>query len=342
MQVISESEYRKQIKGGTFGSALFFGEEDYLKSHTLSLLSEAACPDPSAAFFDLSRLDYADYTPEKLTDLILPLPMMSEKKLISLTGFDFNGMKQSETDELCRVLELAMSYEYNVIVVTVASGNIDEGYSISKPSAVIKKLGQYLTPVKFEKSTPEKLALWSKRHFDHGGIKADTKTLEFFIGYCGSSMYRLANEIEKLCAYLAYNGRDILTENDIRNVTSADTEFDAFALAGAIMENRREAALSVLEFLKFKRTDPLMIFGEISKTVCDLIMIKRLTDDGMSTFDIGKAGYMNEYRAKIYARSAARLSYEKLYKKLEACNEADRLLKLSSGGYSPIEMLICS
>lgn len=342
MQVISEAEFRKRLKNGTDTGYLFYGEEDYLKSHALSLISKAVCPDETSAFFDSSKIDYLDYSAEKLRDKILPPPMMSKKKLIVLQGFDFGSVKSGETDDLCSALSLLKNYEYNTVVLTIASGCIDEGYSAAKPSAIINKLSEFLIPVRFEKSTPQKLAAWAGKHFEHGGITADEKTLEFFISYCGTSMYKLANETEKLCAYLGYHGKTSLSEEDIRSVSVADTEFDTFALAGAIMEGRSSVALAVLDFLKFKRTDPIIIFGEISKTFCDLLMVKRLTEDGMSPYDIGKAKLMNEYRAKIYARSASKISYGRLHSKIRACTEADRLLKQGSGGYYALEMIICS
>lgn len=342
MQVINESDFRKHLKSGLGTGYLFYGEEDYLKAHALSMAANTICPDPTFAFFDTSKIDILDYSPEKLTDAIMPPPMMSEKKLITLTGFDFGTLRQNEVDNLCQVLALLSTYDYNTLILCVASGCIDEGYSAAKPSAIINKLSQYLTPVKFEKSTPQKLCAWAVKHFEHGGVKIAADTLEFFVSYCGTGMYRLANEIDKLCAYVLYHERDTVTKDDIRTVSVADTEFDTFALAGAIMEGRNADALAVLDFLKFKRTDPLIIFGEVSRTFCDLLMIKRLSDDGMTPFDIGKAKIMNEYRAKIYARSASKIPYDRLYRKIELCTDADRQLKLSPQGYSSIEMLICA
>ena len=342
MQVISDSEFRKQIKSGLGSGYLFYGEEDYLKAHSISLAADALCPDPSFVLFNSMKLDILDYSPGKLLDLLMPPPMMAKKKLITLTGFDFGTLRQNEIDALCEVLAILPEYDYNTVILCVSAGCVDEGYSAAKPSAIINKLSQYLTPVRFEKSTPQKLASWAVRHFEHGGVKIGSEALEFFISYCGTGMYKLANEIDKLCAYVLYSGRGEVTKEDIREVSIADTEFDTFALAGAIMEGRNADALAVLDFLRFKRTDPLMIFGEISRTFCDLLMIKRLTDGGMTPFDIGKAKLMNEYRAKIYARSASKIPYERLYRKINLCTDADRQLKLSPKGYSAIEMLICA
>lgn len=342
LKVITDSEFRAQIKKDLGTGYLFYGEEDYLKAHAISLIKDKVSPDPAYAFFNIIKLDILDYTPEKLTDALMPPPMMADRKLITLTGFDFTALKQSEIDELCSVLSLVSEYDYNTVVISVASECIDEGYSPAKPSDVINKLSEYLQPVIFEKSTPAKLSSWVARHFSHSGVKISSETVNFLIDYCGTSMYRLSNEIEKLCAYVLYSGRNEVTDEDIRYVAVAGVDFDAFALTDAIMEERASDALAVLDFLKSKKVDPLIIFGEISRTFCDLLIAKNLAEDGMTPFEIGKAKLMNEYRAKICLRRASKMSREKLCRKIKLCAEADKQLKLSPRGYSPIEMLICS
>lgn len=342
MDIITEAEFRRQIKNAPRTGYLFYGDEDYLKAHAVALAREVISPEPAFSFFNEFCIDATDYTSEKLIDALTPLPMQSERKIIFLMGFDFNSMKSGEIDELCSTLSLLTEYDYNTVIISVAAGCIDEGYSPSKPSAILTKLGSVLTLVRFEKSTVPKICVWAEKHFEHGGVKISNPVLSFFVNYCGTDMYKLSGEIDKLCAYVKYDGRTEVTEYDIREVSAADTEFDSFALANAIMEGRNSDALAVLDFLRFKRADPLILFGEISKTFCDLLMIKRLSDDGMSPADIGKAKLMNEYRAKIYARAASRIPYERLYRKIEICTEADRKLKLSPEGYSALEFLICS
>lgn len=340
---ISDSEFRKQAKSGLGTGYLFFGDEDYLKLHAVRLAQEAVAPDPSFALFNIIKLSYEDFTPEKLTDAMQPPPMMADRKLIILTGFDFTTMRASETDELCEALGALGDYDFNTVILSVAAGNIDDGYQSNKSTSPLKKLCKYLCPVKFDKCTPSRLAVWAMKHFEHNGVQASDGVVDFFISYCGSSMMRLSSEIEKLCAYVLFEKRTSVTREDVRNVCCADTEYDSFAFANAIMEGRTQDALSILDYMKFKRIDPLVIFGETSKTFCDLLLVRQLAESGMSPADMAREKYMNEYRAKIYLRSAARLPLETLHRKIELCGETDKKIKLSSGGggYAPLEMLIC-
>lgn len=344
MKIISDSDLRKELKNGSISQGyLFFGDEDYMKTNALKLARAAVAPDESFAPFNDIRLDALDFSPSKLLDALMPPPMMTEKKIVTVSGLDFTAMRQGDFNALLEVLGTLAEYDYNLLIINVASGLIDEGYSASKPSAMITKLGEFLTPVRFDKITPARLAGWAIKHFEHGGATSDDKTAAFFIDYCGSDMFKLANEAEKLCAYAHATGRTTITTDDVKNICIPETEFDSFSFTNAIMDGRNSDALDILEYLKFRRVDPIAIFGDISRTVCDILMIKRLTDDGMSSADIGASKIMNEYRAKIYARAARSVSYETLYRRLESLSETDKRLKLSgSGDYLAIELFICS
>ncbi len=342
MKIMTESEFRKEVKVRPATGYLFYGDEDYMKANALRTARAAVSTDESFAFFNDIRIDALDFTPAKLLDALMPPPMSSEKKLVTVSGLDFTAMRQSDIADICEVLAVLPEYDYNVLIINVAAGLIDEGYSAQKPSALLTKLGEYLSLVRFEKVSPARLCGWAIKHFEHGGVKADEKTARFFVDYCGGDMFRLSGEAEKLCAYVLWNGRDSVTEADIRNVCVSETDFDSFAFANAVMEGRNGDALEILDFLKFRRVDPLIIFGDISRTICDILTIKRLIDDGMTCADIGKAKIMNEYRAKIYARAAQKTDYKTLYRRIELCAETDRRLKLSPQGYGAIEMFICS
>lgn len=341
---ISDSDFRRQAKSAPGTGYLFYGDEDYLKIHAVRLVQDIVAPDPAFALFNVVKIAYEDYTPEKLVDAMQPPPMMADRKLILLTGFDFTSMRATETDELLEALDALKEYDFNTVILSVASGLVDEGYSVSKPSAILKKLGEKLCAVKFDKCTPGRLAVWANKHFAHNGVNISDGAVDFFINYCGSSMMRLANEIEKLCAYVLYEGREEATREDIRLVCCADTEYDNFAFANAIAEGRSQDALSILDYMKFKRVDPLIIFGETSKTFCDMLLVKQLSEAGMTPADMAREKYLNDFRAKILLRSASRLSLESLHRKIALCEETDRKNKLSfgSGSYVPLEMLICT
>ena len=50
MDLLRESDFRKEIKASPRAGYLFFGDEDYLKAFAVKSARDAICPDPSFAF----------------------------------------------------------------------------------------------------------------------------------------------------------------------------------------------------------------------------------------------------------------------------------------------------
>ena len=342
MEIIKEDQFRKQIKKGLSGAYLFFGDEDYMKSFALRSAREAICPDETFALFNEMKLDALDYSASALLDAIMPMPMMSEQKLITVNGLDINGLKQKELDELCEALESLKEYDYNVVIITVPAGLIDEGNLPKRPSSLLSRIGEFATPVLFEPVTGARLVSWVGKHFEHHGVKASPEVAAKLIAYSGRSMFTLSFETEKLSYYVLWNGRDTVTEADVLNVSIGEISTDAFTLANAILDGRNEDALTALGVMKFRRVEPLILLGEVSRVICDLISVKSLIEKGLPTSEAASILKMNEYKARLYASGAASRSMKKLRRALELCSEADLSLKLSPTGYAPIEKLVCS
>lgn len=342
MNTIKEDAFRKQIKKGLSGGYLFFGEEDYMKAHALRTAREAICPDPTFALFNDIRLDALDYTPDALIDALMPPPMMADNKIVSVTGLSITSMRSGEIDDLCDALTSLREYDYNVFILSIPAGQIDEG-TPKKPSAAFSKLSEYLTPVSFESVSGARLVSWVGKHFEHNGVHADAETCAFLIEYSGRSMFTLSAETEKLSYYVLHNGRDTVTKDDVRNVSVSVVATDAFALTNAILDGKPEQALEVLSVMKFRRVEPVIILSEVSRVICDLISVKSLLDRNVPQGEIGRMLFRsNDYRTRIHVKGASQTSMQRLRRAVELCSEADLALKLSPQGYIAIEKLICS
>ena len=342
MELLKESDYKKELKTGLRSGYLFFCEEDYLKSFALRQTREVLSPDPTLAFFNEMRIDALEYTPQRLLDALTPLPMMADKKLITLSGLNFNTMHTNELEDLCEVLGELKVYDYNVLIVYASADCLEPGYLPQKPSPPLKALGEHLTPVQFPRCTTSKLVTWIQRHFNHNGVEASPTLCSQMAEYCGHSMYVLANEIDKLSYYLLYHGKKEATWELTEQICTPANEFDAFALTNAVMANRQDTALSILSDYKFRRVDPLVIFGEVTRTICDMIGVQTMTAQGASVPEIMAAlNLRSEYKVELYQRSLRQAKPERLKRALEACTTADAHLKLSPKGYTELEKLIC-
>ena len=341
MEILKESDFRKECKSAPRTGYLLFGEEDYLKSFAVQTAKEFCSPDPTFSFFNEMTLDALDFTPSKLLEALMPMPMMSERKLVVVKGLNFVTMRPNELDALCEVLEALGDYDYNLLLIHVASDCLDAGFLPKRPSSTLTKLAQYLTPVQFERCTTSKLAAWTQKHFLHNGIQAPAAFCNRMIEYCGHSMYILASEIDKLSFYLLSHGLTEPDEDTLVLVCTPANEYDTFAFTNSIMEGRTEAALGILADYRFRRIDPLFVLGDVTKIICEMIAVRAMTSDGASVADIAAALKLHEFKVGLYQKSLRHSSDARLRRMLSACTDADSSIKNSSKGYAPLERLIC-
>jgi DNA polymerase III delta subunit len=343
MEIIKEDAFRKQLKTGLSGAYIFFGDEDYLKGFSLKSARELICSDPSFAVFNDIRIDPIDYSPDALVNALMPMPMLGEKKIVTISGLSFSSIKGNELDALVEAISTINEYDYNVLIISVPAGHIDEGRLPKAPSKALKALSEVATPVHFEPISGARLTAWVAKHFEHHGATATPAVCNMLIEKCGRSMFSLANETEKLSFYVLQNGRKEVKADDVERVACSVLTTDAYALANAILDSNHAKAIEALHVMKFRRIDPVLVLPEVTHAICDLFMIKTLQDDGCPLAEIGKIlGIKSEYRIKIYATASAGKSRESFIRAIRLCSEADLALKRSYGGYEAIEKLICS
>ena len=344
LTILKETDFRKALKAAATGGYLFFGEEDYMKSASIRMARQSVAEaDPAMAAFNDIHLDGLDFTPSALLDAITVPPMGSDRKIITVTGMNFNTLRASDLDKLCEALAEIPDYRYNLVIFSAAADALDGGTLPKKPSELLTTLGEYLRPVYFERNTPAKLAGWVQKHYLHGGVQADPKVCQFTVEYCGRNMFTLAGEIDKVACYVRAHSRDTATEADVRTAAIPAMEYDAFAFTNAIMERRRADALDILTDLKLRRVEPLYILSEVSRVICDLLAIRTMSDGGQTATEISSALKMHEYRVGLYLKQARKTDAVLLRNAVTACQAADRALKRSSGdGYGVIERLICT
>lgn len=349
MDIVRGDDFKKLIKKGLSGGYLFFGEEDYLKLHSVKSARAAVCPDEGFAFFNDIVLDATTLTPDALLSALAPLPMMTEQKIVTVSGLNINDViKARALEDLCDAIAQLKEYDYNVLIISVPADGIDEGYLPKTPSATLKKLAEHLTPVRFEPVPRAKLTAWCQKHFEHNGVVGDDEVCRALLERAGTSMFTLAEEIDKLSFYALSHNRNKITVSDVEKVTSTTVEEDAFALSNALVEGAADKALAALSAMKFNRIDPIIILSEISRTFSDMYVVKTMMNEAKTLSEIhgalralSKPKGVAEFKVKIYMSNAAKISEERLCRIISLCAEADAAVKSSYNDYSPIENLLC-
>ncbi|MCI6502664.1 MAG: DNA polymerase III subunit delta [Clostridia bacterium] len=346
-EILSDAEWRGRMLSGKeangVGGFLFFGEEDYLKLHALKTARQALVTDPSLAVFNDMELDGSapDFSAEALASALSAAPMMADRKLVVVSGLNLNDKKTAEIDALCEAILLLDSYDFNCLILSVPAGGIDEGYLPKRPSAVLEKLCERLTPVRFARVGDAKLGAWALRHFSHYGVTTADGVVPSLLQRCGRDMFVLSGEIEKLCFFALAHGKTQVDVSDVENVTCENEELSAFALSNAVAAGDAPGALDALGMMKARRVEPVIVLGELSRTLGEMLSVRLLADAGQSPAAIASTLKLHEFRVKNYIKTVKSVPLAKLRAALHACVQADSALKLSPTGYAEIEKLIC-
>ena len=335
------NDFKALVKSGDIvGSYVFSGEEDYLKRYYLDELRGRAVSDETFATFNHAVYDGEDMNFASLRDDVLSPPMFEPYKLIEWRYPDLSGMKESELEELEKLIDLVASTDYAVLALLVSEGDVDLG-TAKKPSKFVKRFGEKLRILNFDKCTDVQLLSWLKRHFDAEGIAVTKEVLDALIFRAGHSMTVLNNEVIKLSMLAKARGQNAITVEDVKICASSTPECDTFALSNAIIERDKKGAFIALEEMKARRLDPIMILGMMAKTYTEIVTVTMMMADGIGTQDIEAATRINPYKLKHYQRAAKRFPPEKANAILSELARVDTGAKYGGvTGYTAVEMFM--
>jgi len=323
---VTPVEFRAELKHPR-GGYLFCGEEDYLKRRYLESLRKAVVAEDDV--FNHIRLNGDTFSTDALASAIAMLPVMADAKLIEVEGVSLAAMSDTEIEELCGIFSLLENSPETVLVFYTEAGDLEPG-TPKQPDKRYVTLSEAITVVLFPRETPARLAAWAAKHFTAEGVAAPPMAVNALLSRCGCDMYTLASEIDKLSAYVKSKGREILTEEDVALVASESKEIAAFDFTNALIDFRPEAAFSILAERKRQKEKPEILLSSITRVVCDLYMIRTLSDSGMTVGEIAKKLKKHEYTVGLYLKSASKSTVTRLNALMDACFEADLRIKSTS------------
>ena len=312
------------------GCYLFCGEEAYLKRAYLGQLREKILTDPAFDTFNHTVHEGAEIDFGILTEEMTSAPFFAPFKLIEWHMADLSSLNEKKIDHLLELAHLQQAEGQVALVILTTPEGFDVG-TPKRPSSAYKKLQGAYHIVNFEKATDQKLLGWLKRHFEHEGMTAEASALRAMLFRSGHSMDILANETEKLVAYLKYHARNNVTERDVTEICASNLETEAFALTNALQSGNEEAAYRALQEMRARRVESIVIFSQISRLYAELSSASLLLGEGASLQEISKILSIHAYRAEQLVKAAKRCPTAVWSQCTALCREVDGKIKLSYG-----------
>lgn len=337
------NDFKAKIKGGNLGGVyVLAGEEDYLKRYYLGEIRRACLTDESFAVFNHAVFDGKDVSFAAVGEAIKSPPMMSEYKLIEWHHVDFTSMSEKEFGLFFDLCELAKEYPYAAVVfITVPEGF--EVNSKKKKASNQKKVQDETCFLFFDKSTDNQLFAWLKKHFEANGVSVTLDTLKTLLFHSGRSMDVLEKEVKKISYMVLSRGERMATPQHVEEIASSTPECETFAFSNAIGERNRALAFAALEEMKFKRVDPGVILGMMSRSFSELSGVSLLISEGGGQKDMEEKMGINKYRAQHLLASVKRYGKEQLSEIMGELARIDAASKFGGiSGYTAIEIFVAT
>ncbi|MFQ5493323.1 MAG: DNA polymerase III subunit delta [Candidatus Dojkabacteria bacterium] len=219
----------------------------------------------------------------------------------------FKNRKRSLVTQLADLLKERESIPDMVLW---ESGKVDKRSKLYKFAKSSGEVHEYTLP------KPNELRSWLRRELSEKNIKATSTQIEQIIEKAGVDQLLLTGEIEKLRLLLKAEGREDLTDEDLRLVSMSAKEGDIWAMLDAISERDRPRLLRLASDLLQNPNEFPILIGSITK---QLKLLYLLLDPDISESEItGKLGVhpFPVSKAKKFAHRFDLLHIKILFEKL--------------------------
>ncbi len=322
MQIASEQQLKANVNSGNILSTYFiFGEDTYLKKLYVDKIIDKTvdrADDFNFIYFE------GECSLQQVYDAKEQYPIMSDKKCVLLTDYDFEEASKADFQRL--VLLLSEPNETTVFIYWCNNINIDQ-----KRSSRFKELLQATQlsggmAANLNHRTSAELIKVLQSGAKKRGVQFPSGAAEYLIDSCTEDINVLLSELEKLCAY-AKGGT--ITRDIIDSVCVKSIDASVYSLTGEIIALNAASALKLLDNLYSMRVEPIVILYAISSNFIDIYRAMSGANAGMSINYLAEEfDYKNrKFVLEMASREAGKFTGASIKFCLNALVDADRRLK---------------
>ncbi len=315
----NEASLKEAIQQGPRGLYLLYGQEGYLvEQYARSLIRHTVAEDFDA--FNLQRFDGQEITPQMLEEAVEALPLMAERKCVTVRDLQITGENVDRYVSLIDHLP-----DTCVLVLWQMTTQPDKKKGPWK--TFLDRAETVGTVVRLDRKEPADIARMLVSGAKRRGCTLTGEDARYLIQQVGCDLNLLLGELDKLSALA---GEGAITRDLIDRAGSKSLEAKVFDLSKAMLSGRTGDAYRLLHQLFALREDPIMVLGVLSNAYADLYRAKVADVSGASPE--GLAGEFKSYKSKEWrlrnaSRDARRMSVPMLRDALEILACADRDLK---------------
>jgi DNA polymerase-3 subunit delta len=314
---------------------IFYGKDDFSLQQALEEIKNELGEKEMLAV-NTSILDGQQLRLSQLTDACSAVPFLCPCRLVIVKGLlgrletkagSERRTARSKAKNNPAVEEWAGLPEYikrmpPTTVLVLIDGEVKAGNRLMKSLAPLAKVKG------FPQLNDRDLSDWVQGRIKEAGGKISPAALKLLVVLVGADLWVMGSEIEKL---LAYSSGQVITEDNVKQLTCYAREANIFALVDAILEGRRSQAQQLLHRLLRDGASPSYILAMITRQLRLIVLAK---DRGRKRSQPGISDSLetiSDYSLDKAAKQAKAFSLERIKKAYDKILEAD--IGIKTGKY---------
>lgn len=276
---------------------LIYGKEPFLLEEALSRL-RARLERESPVGLDVRLFSGASVDPQEILSALETLPLMSERRLVIIKEAD----KLSSTAEAAIVGYVRNPSETSCLVLVSTD--------IKKERRLYKAVDAKGETFEFKLPGKGHYPLWIQNRFVKRGKRVDVEGANFLLQEVGFDLFRLDNEIEKICLF--YDNLEMIGAEEMGEILSPSRESGVYDFVDALGERNSLRAVLLLRRLLERDEKGTSIFYPLLRHFKALLKTKAYWEKGVRGAELLKALKVSPFLAKKYQSQIRNFSLEEL------------------------------
>jgi len=318
-----------EIRAGKIAPVyLWHGEEVYLQRAALEALKAQVLP-PGTASFNYVELDGEEVSPARIVRAAQEPPVLGAMRLVVVKRALFLAAASKragapDDTPLLSYLEQPVSSTCLVFMVPLTADRRKQAYRLVAARGGV---------VEFAPLRAEEAAAWATRQAAARGIHLTPDACELLVRSARGGLTGLANELEKVLAYVGETGK--VSAADIAPVLPVQAEDNVFRVVDAVIEGRCHAALRGLKHLLLAGEPPLGILGLLARHFRNILAVNDLAATGKRPPEIAAALGLKPFVVEKALAHGRRTRRALLETALEELLEVDVAVKTGTRDFYP-------
>jgi DNA polymerase III subunit delta len=318
---ISHVQLDAQLAQGTIAPLYaVIGEEDLLRDTALSALKTALVGKDESDFnCDLFYGD--DVSGAAIVTCASEIAVFSTRRVVVIKAAD--KLPARECDAILPYLKEPNDSTAMIFVAPKLDGRLKFTQALARAAVTVD-----CSPLRVAQWYP-----WLKQETERVGVRLDEEAIELLKEVCGSSLYAVRRELEKLAAYVSPG--QAVTAVDVATLRGTEPGASVFDLTMALGERNRGRVLGILARNLEAGEAPLRILGSLAWQYRRLWKVKEVVRQGGREGEAARTLRMDPYKVRAFLDQ---FPDAHLHEALRLFLDTDAKLKGGSGG-RPVRVL---